>query len=50
MKKEELHSAPFMGTNNRKKTKARSKALKLVQSIPCFNEETKKLIGYKYIY
>ena len=49
-----LHSSPYAGTNNRKKTLARIKADARVQSIPIFYKDKRgiptKILGYRYIY
>jgi hypothetical protein len=49
-----LHSAPYSGTNNRKKTLGRLKAMEKVQSIPIFEKDefnrNIKFLGFKYIY
>ena len=34
-----LHQKPYNGTNNRKKTKARNKAISKIQSIPVFEKD-----------
>ena len=48
-----IHSAPFNGKNNRKKTKGRIKDMSETQSIPVFQKDpaTKitRLVGYKHI-
>lgn len=48
-----IHKNPYTGTNNRKKTKGRVKAMNRIQSIPIFIKNSKGdkigIQGYKYI-
>jgi hypothetical protein len=58
---EQLHKAPFSGTNNRKKTKARRIEISKTQSVKVYQTEKRsagyglsyeqpvKFLGYKYI-
>lgn len=44
MKQSELHKSPYHGTNNRKRTLGRLKAIQKVQSIPIY-ELAEKIAG-----
>jgi len=53
-KREQLNSAPYSGTNNRKMTLGRMKLMDKVQSVPVFEKDkygrNVKLLGFRYIY